>query len=143
MTHGQLDSTRADLLRPRSRAPGEVNAGFRTSTDLDLLPGEVDARPQRLPHRLLGREPPSVVLRGVRLRIAVRALRCGEAALGERAPVPAECAPDAVDLDQVDADAQLHDELAVALEPVGKVRDRGHDSVRGDRRSLDVVRPEL
>src|SRR6266540_4714931 len=107
MCHRELDSTRADLLRPRGRPAGEMNAGLRAAADLDLLPGEVDARPQGLPHRLLRRESPRVVLRRVRLRVAVGALCLGEAALGKRAPVPRERAPDAVDLDQVDAHAKL------------------------------------
>src|SRR5262249_9780718 len=79
-------------------------AGLRPAADLDLAPGEVDSLPDRLPDRLLRREAPGVVLRRVRLRVAVRALRLGEAALAEPVPVALERTPDARDLDEVDAD---------------------------------------
>src|SRR3954451_68165 len=106
MRHRKLDSTRADVLRPRGRAAAQVHGRLRPPADLDLLPGEVDAGAERLPDRLLGREPPRIVLRRVRLAVAVRALQPRKAALRQACPVRLERAPDPLDLDQVDADAQ-------------------------------------
>jgi hypothetical protein len=82
-----------------------VHAGLRAAADLDLLPREVDAGAERLSDRLLRREATRVVLRRVRLRVAVRPLGLGEAALLEAFAVAVERAADALDLDQVDADA--------------------------------------
>src|SRR4051794_37032937 len=103
MSHRELDSARTELLRPRGGPAVEVDAGLRTAPDLDFLPGEMDAGAERLANRLLRREAPRVVLRGIAPRVAVLALGGGEAPLGEGAAVPLERAPDAVDLDQVDA----------------------------------------
>src|SRR5262249_54597643 len=60
--------------------------------------------PERLPHRLLCREPTRVVLGRVRLRVAVLPFRLGEAAGPEAVSVALERAPYPLDLDQVDAD---------------------------------------
>ena len=106
MGHRELDVRGTDALRPRGRPAAEVDARLRPAADLDLLPGEVDAGSQCLANGLFRREPPGVVLRRVRLRVAVRALRLGEAALLEVVAVPFERTADAVDLDQVDADLQ-------------------------------------
>src|SRR5207253_2573096 len=70
---------------------------------LDLAPREVDADPERLADRLLPGEAGGVVLRRVRPRLAVLALRLREAARPE-ARVALERPPDALDLDQIDAD---------------------------------------
>src|SRR5206468_7581490 len=98
------------------------------------------ARAERFPDRLLRGEAARVVLRRVRLRIAVRALRLGEAPLLEALAVPLERRANALDLDQVDPDAQ---ELEVRLEPVRELRDRRDDRVRLHRRALDLVGAEL
>src|SRR5438034_3540972 len=103
MRHRELDRTRAGTLGPRLRAAGERHAGFRSPRDLDLAPGEADAGAQRLPDRLLAGEAGSVVLRRVRPRVAVHALRLGEAALA-KARIPLERSRNSRDLDQVDAD---------------------------------------
>src|SRR5690349_12749772 len=104
MRHRQLDPPRPDALCPGRRAAREVDAGLRAPPDLDLLPGEVDAGAERLPDSLLRGEPAGVVLRRVRLGVAVGALRLGEAACLEVLAVPRQRAPDPLDLDQVDAD---------------------------------------
>src|SRR5205814_3223436 len=101
--HRELDRTCVDLLRPRRRATGEMNAGLGAAADLDLLPREVDAAAERLPDRLLAGETAGIVLRRIRLRVAVGAFGLGEAALAE--PGPLECAPYTLDLDQVDSDS--------------------------------------
>src|SRR4051794_38971331 len=104
MRHRQLDPARVDTLRPREGLSAQVHAGLRATANLDLLPGEVHARAERLAYGLLRREAARVVLRRVRLRVAVRALRLREAALPKAVAVTRERTPDAVDLDQVDAD---------------------------------------
>src|ERR671936_2620767 len=83
MRHREVDPARAHPLGPRLRAPGEQDAGLRPPRDLDLSPGEADARPECLPDCLLARETCRVVLRRVRPAVAVLALRLGEAALAE------------------------------------------------------------
>src|SRR5581483_1346617 len=102
--HRELDLRHAETLRPRGRPAGQVHARLRAAADLDLLPREVHAGAERLPDRLLRGEAARVVLRRVRLRVAVRTLALGEAALLERIAVPRERAANAVDLDQVHAD---------------------------------------
>src|SRR5579872_273174 len=104
MRHRELDPSGADALRPARGAAAQVHAGLGPAADLDLLPGEMHARAERFADRLLGGEAPRVVLRRVRLRVAVDALRLGEAALLEPVAVPLERTPDPRDLDQVDAD---------------------------------------
>src|SRR4051812_28187962 len=104
MRHRELDSTRADLLRPLRRAGAEEDARLGPAADLDLLPREVHTGAQRLSDRLFRGEPPGVVLRRVRLRVTVRALCFGEAPLLEALAVACERAADAFDLDQVDPD---------------------------------------
>src|SRR4029079_11226150 len=72
---------------------------------------------ERLADRLLAREPRRVVLRRIRLRVAVRALGVGEAALAETR-VALEGTRDPRDLDQVDADShrpKLY--VAVSIQP--------------------------
>src|SRR5438034_954890 len=103
MRHRELDRGRADPLGEGSRAAAQVHSRLRASTHLDLLPREVDARTKCLPDRLLRREAARVVLRRIRLRVAIRTLRLGEAPLLERVAVPFERAANALDLDQVDA----------------------------------------
>src|SRR5581483_2066921 len=83
-------------------------ARLRPAAHLDLLPREVDTGTQRLPDGFLGCEAAGVVLRRIRLRVAVRALRLGEAALLERLAVAFERAANPLDLDQVDADLHGH-----------------------------------
>ena len=138
--HRQLDPARADPLRRRRRPPRQPHARLRPPGDLDLLPREVDADADRLADRLLAGEPRRVVLRRVRLRVAVRALGLGEAALAE-ARVPLERPPDPLDLDQVDADAQAMSERRI--EPRGQLCDRADDRVRAHARPRDVVGTEL
>src|SRR5205085_5947614 len=75
----------------------------RPPGDLDLLPREADADPERLPDRLLPGEATGVALRRVRARVAVGLLGRREAAVAE-ARVALERAPDPRDLDQVEAD---------------------------------------
>src|SRR5262245_4303402 len=103
MGHREVDRPRLDLLRPRGSAAGEPDARLRSPGDLDLLPREADATAERLADRLLAGEPRGVALRRVRPRVAVLPFRQGEAALAEARPL--ECAPDPVDLDQVEAGA--------------------------------------
>src|SRR5687767_11442988 len=105
MGHRELDSPGPHLLGEACRAPAQLHARFWPADDLDLLPGEVHAAAERLPDRLLRGEAARVVLRRVRLRVAVRLLRSGEAALAKAVAVAIERPPDTVDLDQVDADA--------------------------------------
>src|SRR5689334_6259240 len=102
MGHRELDLPRANPLGPRLRLAAQRHARLRPARDLDLAPGEADARAERLADRLLAGEARSVVLRRVRLRVAVGALGLGEAALAE-AGVALQRAADARDLDQVDA----------------------------------------
>src|SRR5262249_3550647 len=78
--HGELDPPRADPLGHLRRPAAQLHPRLGPADHLDLLPGEVDARPERLPHRLLCREPTRVVLGRVRLRVAVLPFRLGEAA---------------------------------------------------------------
>src|SRR5690349_19383669 len=104
MRHRELDLPRADPLRPRGSAAAQVHARLRPSAHLDLLPREVDAGAERLPDRLFRCEAAGVVLRRVRLRIAVRALGVRKAALLERVAMPLERTADPLDLDQVDSD---------------------------------------
>jgi hypothetical protein len=106
MGHRELDPSRSDALRPRRGSTAQVHARLRPAADLDLLPGEVDTRSEGFSDRLLRREPSRVVLRWIRLRVAVRALGLGEAALLEILAVPLERTTDALDLDQVDSDPQ-------------------------------------
>ncbi len=106
MRHRELDPSRTDPGGPGSGPAAQVHTGLRPAPDLDLLPREVHAGAERLPDRLLRGEPAGVVLRRVGLRVAVGALGLGEAALLEVVAVPLECAADAVDLDQVDADSE-------------------------------------
>src|SRR6059036_3198604 len=81
------------------------------------------------------------MLRRVRLSVAVRAFRRGEAALLEALAVAREGATDALDLDQIDAD--LHHSTRVLLEPLGKLRDRRHDAVGLHGPAFDLVGAEL
>src|SRR5689334_15556290 len=104
MRHRELDRACADPLRERGGAAAQMHARLRTPAYLDLLPGEVDAGPERFPDRLLRRETARVVLRRIRLRVAVGALRLREAALLERVAVTLERTADPLDLDQVDSD---------------------------------------
>src|SRR4051794_30694866 len=106
MRHRELDRLDADLGRPRGGTAAEVDTRLRPPAQLDLLPREVDTRAERLADCLLRREPSCVVLRRVRLRVAVRDLRCGEASLLEGGAVAFEGTPDPLDLDQVDPDAE-------------------------------------
>src|SRR6266508_3758667 len=96
--HRQIDRPGADLLGPGLRLPMQKNAGLRPAPDLDLAPREMNTRAERLTDRLFGRESAGVVLRGVRLRVAVGDLCCHEAALPD-AGVPVERQPDPLDLD--------------------------------------------
>src|SRR5207248_4653382 len=64
-----------------------------------------DADAQRLADRLLRSEATGVVLRRVRLRVAVGALVGGEAAFAEAVAVALQGAAYAFDLDQVEPDA--------------------------------------
>ena len=84
--------------------PERFTPGLRATRDLDLAPRKVDARAERLPDRLLGREARRVVLGRVRLAVAVGALSVGKAALAE-ARIALERPRDPRDLDQVDANA--------------------------------------
>ena len=63
----------------------------------------MDAAAERLAHRFLAGEAPRVVLRRVRLRVAVGLLGLGEAALTE-ARVALQRLADPLDLDQVESD---------------------------------------
>src|SRR5258708_2902137 len=105
MGHREVDRTGADALRPRLHAAVQRHARLRPSDDLDVAPRKRarHAEAERLADRLLAGEAPSVRLRRVLARVAVRALRLCEAALAE-AGVSVERATDARDLDQVDAD---------------------------------------
>src|SRR5919201_5578108 len=109
MRHREVDPARADTLGRRLRSAGEHDAGLRPASDLDLSPGEADARAERLPDCLLAREARRVVLRRVRPAVAVRALCFGEATFAE-AGVALERTCDPGDLDQIDADS--HQETA-------------------------------
>src|SRR5207237_8241239 len=102
--HRELDLPRAHALGPRLRLPAQRHARLRPAGDLDLAPGEADARAERLADGLLAGEARGVVLRRVRLRVAVRAVGVGEAALAE-ARVALQRPRDPRDLDQVDAHA--------------------------------------
>src|SRR5205814_1045679 len=82
--------------------PTHRHARLRAAGDLDLAPGEADAGAERLADRLLAGEARRVMLRGVRLRVAVGALGLGEAALAE-ARVSLERPRDPRDLDQIDS----------------------------------------
>src|SRR5579884_766064 len=99
--HRELDRRGPHLLRPRGGTAAQVHARLRPPAHLDLLPREVDARPERLADRLLRGESTGVVLGRVRLRVAVCALHLGEAALFERVAVTLERQADPLDLDQV------------------------------------------
>src|SRR5438876_918228 len=123
MRHRELDRARVHLLRPRGGATGEVDARLRPSADLDLLPREVDAAAERFADRLLAGESSRVVLRGIRLPVAVFALGRGEAALAEAGPL--ERAPYTLDLDQVDTDSHAF--------RVYSGRPRGHAACRRGR----------
>src|SRR2546421_3127008 len=81
-----------------------MHGRFRAAHDLDFLPRERarDAEAERLPDGFLAGEPPGVALRRVRPRVAVGLLGGREASLAE-ALVAVECAPHALDLDQVRA----------------------------------------
>src|SRR5438105_2340303 len=70
----------------------------------DLLPGEVDPRAERLADRLLRGEAARVVLRRVRLAVAVGLLRGREAAVAEAVAVPLERPAHTRDLDQVQSE---------------------------------------
>src|SRR6266511_1226499 len=94
MRHREVDRARPHLLRP----------GLRPPRDLDLAPCETDAAAERLADRLLGREARRVVLRRVPAAFAVRAFGLREAARRE-VRVALERAPDALDLDQIYANA--------------------------------------
>src|SRR6185437_10102028 len=120
MRHRKLDSPRADALRPGRGPALEKHTRLRTTPDLDLLPGEVDARTERLPDRLLCGEPAGVMLRRVRLRVAVLALGVGEAARLEVVSVARQSAPDPFDLDQIDADAHAVSGCARASRAVAR-----------------------
>src|SRR5690349_15807928 len=113
MRHRELDPAGADLLRPRRRATAQVDARLGPPAHLDLLPGEVDARAERLADRLLGGEAPGVMLRRIRLRVAVGDLARREAAVLETVTVPREREADPFDLDQVDAHAHRRHSLRV------------------------------
>src|ERR671930_997702 len=103
MRHREVDRAGARALRPRPRPAREAHAGLRPPGDLDLLPREADADPERLADRLLAGEAAGVALGRVGARIAVRLLRDREAAVAE-AGVAFEGAPDPRDLDQVEPD---------------------------------------
>src|SRR5262249_58481476 len=90
MGHADVDPSGAETLGRERRPARELHAGLRTAGDLDLLPGEVDAGPERLSDRFLRREPAGVVLRRVRLPVAVRLLCGGEAAIAGARPVALE-----------------------------------------------------
>src|SRR5205814_4901103 len=115
MRHRQVDAAGADTLRPRARPPEEPDGRFRPPDDLDLLPGEANAGPEGLADRLLAGESSRVVLRGIRPRVAVRSLGLGKAALAEAGPALERCG-DAVDLDEIHADAQHL--VGVLLQPL-------------------------
>src|SRR5437763_8215317 len=100
--HRELDLPGAHALGPRLRLPAQRHARLRPARDLDLAPREPDARAERLADRLLAGEARGVVLRRVRLRVAVGALGVGEAALAG-ARVALQRPRDPRDLDQVDA----------------------------------------
>src|SRR5688500_10351300 len=81
--HRQVDLAAPEALPRRPRPAREAYARLRPADDLDLLPGEPHADPERLPHRLFPRETARVALRGLRARVAVRDLGLREAALAE------------------------------------------------------------
>ena len=81
MRHRELDPARADRSAQAAVRPLRWTPGFGRPRDLDLLPGEVDARAECLPDRLLRGEPSGVMLRRIRLGVAVGELGSGEAAL--------------------------------------------------------------
>src|SRR5438552_53829 len=102
MRHRQIDSTGPSPSCPRLNASGEANGRLRPPDDLDVPPCERarDAETECLADRLLARETSRVGLRGIRPRVAVRALGLGETPLAE-ARIAFERAADALDLDQV------------------------------------------
>jgi hypothetical protein len=104
--HRELDLPGADLRCPLGSATGEEDTGLRPSAHLDLLPREVDPGAERLADRFLGGEAACVVLRWIRLRVAVGPLCLREAPFLEALAVAGERAADSLDLDQVDADSQ-------------------------------------
>src|SRR5215210_5522547 len=108
MRHRELDLSGADSLGTPLRLAAERGSPIQPPCDLDLAPGEAHARPERLADGLLAGEAGRVVLRRVRLRVAVRPLGIGEAALAEgRVALEGPCDPR--DLDQVDADSHRHE----------------------------------
>src|SRR5436190_7589873 len=109
MRHREVHRADAELGRPLGEAAGEAHRRLGPSDDLHLLPGERagDAEAERLADGLLAGEAAGVALRRVRARVAVGALRLGEAALA-KARIAGERAPDPLDLDQVGADAYAH-----------------------------------
>src|SRR5688572_12221117 len=100
MGHRELDASGAHLLGEACRTSAQLHPRLRPADDLDLLPGKVDAAAERLSDCLFRGEAAGVVLRRVRLGVAVRLLRGREAARAEAVAVPVERPPDTVDLDQ-------------------------------------------
>src|SRR4051794_30561103 len=105
MCHREVDPAGAARLRPLRDASAQRHGRLRPAGDLDVPPCKSagDAEAERLTDGFLARKPARVALRGVRARLAVGLLGRREAAVAEPR-VALERAPDAVDLDQVDAD---------------------------------------
>src|SRR5436305_15344601 len=102
MRHREIDRADTERGRPLGKPAGEPNRRLRPPGVLDLLPGECarNAEAECLADRLLACEAARVALRRIRARVAVGALRLGEAPLAE-ARVPRERPADPLDLDQV------------------------------------------
>src|SRR4029453_10528119 len=102
--HREIDCAGSDAPRPSLDPPREPDGGLRPPRDLDPLPREEagDAETERLPNRLLAREPGGVMLGGIGPSVAVGLLSGCEAAIS-KALVPLERIPDALDLDHVGA----------------------------------------
>src|SRR5688572_9771137 len=102
MRHRQVDRARLDTLGERGGPSRQPYARLGPAHDLDLLPREAHAAPERLADGLLPGEPARVALSRTRARVAVLPLGVGEAPLAK--PWAGERALDALDLDDVDAD---------------------------------------
>src|SRR5690349_17237216 len=109
MRHREVDRGNPERGSPLGETAGEAHRRLRAPGDLDLLPGERarDAETERLADGFLAGEAAGVALRGVRPRVAIRALRLGEAALA-KARVTSKGTPDPLDLDEVGADRDRH-----------------------------------
>src|SRR4051812_3429225 len=105
MGHREVELARCVAPRPVRHPAGKSHARLRPPGDFDVLPreGPRDAEPERLSDGLLAGEAGGIVLRRVWARIAVHALRLGEDTVSERR-VALQRAPDAPDLDEVEAD---------------------------------------